>query len=84
MLCTLSQRRPPRLEKATDIATMAMARSTMRRRLAWETLEDGPTIRTIRKLLEVIADERLLASLTKGRGRGRMICPCRWRGGSWS
>ena len=48
-----------------------MARGTTRRLFARETLEDGPTIRTIRKLLEVIADERLLASLTKGRGRGR-------------
>ena len=58
-----------------------MARSTTRRLFAWETLEDGPTIRTIRKLLEVIPDERLLASLTKGRGRGRSDVPVQvaWR-----
>ena len=54
---------------------------TTRRLFAWETLEDGPTIRTIRKLLEVIPDERLLASLTKGRGRGRNDVPVQvaWR-----
>ena len=58
-----------------------MARSTTRWLFAWETLEDGPTIRTIRKLLEVIPDERLLASLAKGRGRGRNDLPVRvaWR-----
>ncbi len=58
-----------------------MAPSTTRRLFAWETLEDGPTIRTIRKLLEVIPDEGLLASLTKGRGRGRNDVPVQvaWR-----
>ena len=58
-----------------------MAWSTTRRLFAWEALEDGPTIRTIRKLLEVIPDERFLASLTKGRGRGRNDVPVQvaWR-----
>ncbi len=58
-----------------------MALSTTRRLFAWGTLEDGPTIRTIRKLLEVIPDKRLLASLTKGRGRGRNDVPVQvaWR-----
>ncbi len=58
-----------------------MAWSTTRRRPAWETLEDGPTIRTIRKLLEVIPNERLLASLAKGRGCGRSDLPVQvaWR-----
>lgn len=38
---------------------------------AWESLEDGPTLKTIRQLLETIPDEPLLASLEKARGKGR-------------
>ena len=58
-----------------------MARGTTRRLFAWATLEDGPTIRTIRRLLKVIPDERLLTSLTKGRSRGRNDLPVQvaWR-----
>ena len=58
-----------------------MARTRTPWLFAWETLEDGRTIRTIRKLLEVIPDERLLASLAKGGGRGRNDVPVHvaWR-----
>ena len=82
MYCPLGFRGggPPRLAKATDIRRIALARST-RRLFPWRTLEDDPTVRTIRKLLEVIPDERSLASLTKGRGRGRNDLPVQvaWR-----
>ncbi len=32
---------------------------------AWEQLEDSPSIKTIRQLLDVIPDERLLQSLAE-------------------
>lgn len=38
---------------------------------AWEALEDSPTIKTIKQLLEVIPDDALLESLTAARGKGR-------------
>jgi len=44
---------------------------------AWESLEDGPTLKTIRQLLEVIPDEPLLDSLRAARGKGRDDVPVR-------
>jgi len=44
---------------------------------AWDCLEDGPTLKTIRKLLEVIPDEPLLDSLRAARGKGRDDVPLR-------
>lgn len=38
---------------------------------AWEALEDSPTLKTIRQLLDVIPDGPLLASLEAARGKGR-------------
>jgi hypothetical protein len=38
---------------------------------AWDSLEDSPTLKTIRQLLEIIPDESLLASLEQARGKGR-------------
>jgi hypothetical protein len=38
---------------------------------AWECLEDSPTLKTIKQLLEIIPDEKLLASLEQARGKGR-------------
>ena len=38
---------------------------------AWDCLEDSPTLQTIRQLLEVIPDGRLLTSLENRRGKGR-------------
>jgi len=44
---------------------------------AWEQLEDSPSIKTIRQLLEVIPDEKLLQSLANARGKGRDDVPQR-------
>jgi len=38
---------------------------------AWQALEDSPSLRTIRELLAVIPDARLLEGLRQWRGRGR-------------
>jgi hypothetical protein len=38
---------------------------------AWESLEDSPSIKTIRQLFEQLPDEPLLQSLEDARGRGR-------------
>jgi len=38
---------------------------------AWDCLEDSPTLKTLKQLLEVIPDETLLASLQAARGKGR-------------
>lgn len=38
---------------------------------AWECLEDSPTLRTIKQLLEVIPDASLVDSLQAARGKGR-------------
>jgi hypothetical protein len=42
---------------------------------AWDELEDSPTLKTIRQLLEVIPDQTLLDSLRAARGRGRNDVP---------
>jgi len=42
---------------------------------AWDCLEDSPTLKTIKELLEVIPDERLLYSLNAARGKGRNDYP---------
>lgn len=38
---------------------------------AWDCLEDSPTLKTIRQLLDVIPDQTLLISLQDARGKGR-------------
>jgi hypothetical protein len=38
---------------------------------AWDCLEDSPTLKTIKQLLEIIPDEKLLVSLEEARGKGR-------------
>jgi len=38
---------------------------------AWDCLEDSPTLKTIKQLLEVIPDQPLLLSLESSRGKGR-------------
>lgn len=38
---------------------------------AWDCLEDSPTLKTIRDLLEVVDDGRLINSLEAARGKGR-------------
>ncbi len=38
---------------------------------AWDCLEDSPTLKTIKQLLEIIPDEKLLVSLDDARGKGR-------------
>jgi hypothetical protein len=38
---------------------------------AWDCLEDSPTLKTLKQLLEVIPDQVLLASLQTSRGKGR-------------
>jgi hypothetical protein len=44
---------------------------------AWDTLEDSPTLKTIRQLLDVIPDQPLLDSLRAARGKGRDDVPVR-------
>jgi DDE family transposase/transposase-like protein DUF772 len=44
---------------------------------AWEDLEDGPTLKTIRQLMAVIPDDALLDSLETARGKGRDDVPVR-------
>ena len=38
---------------------------------AWATLEDSPSLGTIRRCLEAIPDSTLLRGLREARGRGR-------------
>jgi hypothetical protein len=38
---------------------------------AWESLEDSPSLRTVREFLALVPDGRLLESLRKNRGHGR-------------
>lgn len=38
---------------------------------AWDCLEDSPTLKTIKQLLEVLPDQALLRSLENARGKGR-------------
>jgi len=42
---------------------------------AWDALEDSPTLKTIKQLLEVIPDGTLLESLRAARGKGRDDVP---------
>jgi hypothetical protein len=42
---------------------------------AWDSLGDGPTLKTIKQLLEVIPDGTLLDSLRTARGKGRDDVP---------
>lgn len=42
---------------------------------AWDCLEDGPTLKTIRQLLDIIPDQGLLDSLRAARGKGRDDVP---------
>lgn len=42
---------------------------------AWDCLEDSPTLKTIKELLEVVPDQRLLDSLNTARGKGRNDYP---------
>ena len=44
---------------------------------AWDELEDSPTLKTIKQLLEVIPDHQLLESLRGARGKGRDDVPVR-------
>jgi hypothetical protein len=42
---------------------------------AWDELEDSPTLKTIKQLLDIIPDEPLLNSLHAARGKGRNDVP---------
>ncbi len=44
---------------------------------AWDALEDSPTLKTIRQLLEVIPDQPLIESVQTARGKGRDDVPVR-------
>ncbi|GAB6188050.1 transposase [Thermopirellula anaerolimosa] len=50
---------------------------------AWDTLEDSPTIRTLREFLTSIPDEEFLTSLERARGKGRNDYPVRVLWGTW-
>ena len=42
---------------------------------AWDCLEDSPTLKTIKQLLDVVPDQGLLESLRAARGKGRDDVP---------
>ena len=42
---------------------------------AWDCLEDSPTLKTLKELLEVIPDGAMLESLNRARGKGRNDYP---------
>jgi len=42
---------------------------------AWDDLEDSPSLKTIKQLLDIIPDQRLLDSLRTARGKGRNDVP---------
>jgi hypothetical protein len=42
---------------------------------AWDCLEDSPTLKTVRELLQSLPDGRLLESLRRARGKGRNDYP---------
>lgn len=44
---------------------------------AWDCLEDSPTLKTIKQLLDVVPDGPLLESLEQARGKGRNDVPLR-------
>ena len=44
---------------------------------AWDALEDSPTLKTIKQLLDVIPDEPMLEGLQDARGKGRNDVPLR-------
>jgi hypothetical protein len=44
---------------------------------AWDSLDGGPSMTTLRQLLDAIPDAELLASLQRGRGKGRNDYPVR-------
>lgn len=44
---------------------------------AWDALEDSPTLKTIKQLLEVVPDQTLVDSLHSARGHGRDDVPVR-------
>jgi hypothetical protein len=50
---------------------MRMRIATTRPLFSWESLEDSPSLGTIRELLSALPDGRLLAALRAYRGRGR-------------
>ena len=52
-----------------------------KRLFAWDCLEDSPTLKTIKQLLDILPDEKLLESLIQARGKGRDDYPVQvlWR-----
>ena len=50
---------------------------TQKRLFAWDCLEDHPTLLTIKELLEIIPDGKLLEGLKTARGKGRDDYPVR-------
>ena len=45
--------------------------STTKSLFAWDCLEDSPTLKTIKQLLDGLPDEALINSLRSARGKGR-------------
>lgn len=52
-----------------------------KRLFAWDDLEDSPTLKTIKQLLDILPDETLVNSLQQARGKGRGDYPVQvlWR-----
>ena len=53
---------------------------------AWATLEDSPSLETVRRCLEAIPDASLLQGLRQARGHGRDDYPVSvlWGGPGWA
>lgn len=45
--------------------------SINKRLFPWDCLEDSPTLKTLKQLLDAVPDEKLLESLRRARGKGR-------------
>ena len=63
------------MESSGPPEEVTMKVDVQKRLLAWDSLEDSATIRTISEILASVADGRLLMSLRTWRGRGRNDYP---------
>ncbi len=71
MRCIIVRVRPARAGGTTDSRKVAMNIELTRPLFEWDALEDSPTIRTLRGLLDSMPDSQLLGALRAHRGRGR-------------
>ncbi len=65
------------LSGATPCRMQTMGIHATKPLFAWDELEDSPSLKTIKQLLDTIPDDELLVSLNAARGRGRDDFPVR-------